>query len=147
MKNKKGFTLIELLAVIIILGVLLLVAVPGITSLINQSKRKTFISTAQLAIENIEQSSSIEYSIDGSITKCFIPLSDINLTRGSFGTNAYGYVLVDTDGKASITYSNGTYSVDGKKLDEVSDGTTKTSSNVSNAPSDSTIGKCSWYEG
>ena len=32
MKNKKGFTLIELLAVIIILGVLMLVAIPSAKS-------------------------------------------------------------------------------------------------------------------
>lgn len=30
MKNKKGFTLVELLAVIVILGVLLMIAVPAV---------------------------------------------------------------------------------------------------------------------
>ena len=34
MKNKKGFTLIELLAVIIILGVLMLVAIPSESSML-----------------------------------------------------------------------------------------------------------------
>lgn len=37
--NKKGFTLVELLAVIVILGVLLLVAVPAISNVIANSKR------------------------------------------------------------------------------------------------------------
>ena len=49
--NKKGFTLIELLAVIVILAALSLVAVPGISRLINSSKKKTFVSQGQALIE------------------------------------------------------------------------------------------------
>ena len=39
MKNKKGFTLVELLAVIVILGVLLLVAVPAVSTVITNSRK------------------------------------------------------------------------------------------------------------
>ena len=46
MKNKKGFTLIELLAVIIILGVLMLVAIPSVTSYINNSRKSAYADTA-----------------------------------------------------------------------------------------------------
>ena len=46
MKNKKGFTLIELLAVIIILGVLRLVAIPSVTSDINNSRKSAYADTA-----------------------------------------------------------------------------------------------------
>ena len=35
--NKKGFTLVELLAVIVILGVLLMIAVPAIQNVIKKS--------------------------------------------------------------------------------------------------------------
>ena len=39
MKNKKGFTLIELLAVIIILGILMIIAIPAVTSYIQSSRQ------------------------------------------------------------------------------------------------------------
>ena len=44
-KNTRGFTLIELLAVIIILGVLMLIAIPSVTQYISNSRKSTFISS------------------------------------------------------------------------------------------------------
>ena len=45
MKKEKGFTLIELLAVIIILGILMLIAIPSVTSYINNSRKNTYAET------------------------------------------------------------------------------------------------------
>lgn len=47
MRNKKGFTLIELLAVIIILGILMTVAVVGVTRYINDSRRSTYATSSE----------------------------------------------------------------------------------------------------
>ncbi len=44
--NKKGFTLIELLAVIIILGVLMIIAIPSVTEYISNSRKSAFADSA-----------------------------------------------------------------------------------------------------
>lgn len=46
-KNRKGFTLIELLAVITILGILMLVAIPSVQRVIENARRDTSIDNAK----------------------------------------------------------------------------------------------------
>ena len=46
MKREKGITLIELLAVIIILSVIMVIAVPKVLDVINKSKEEAFIDSA-----------------------------------------------------------------------------------------------------
>ena len=44
--NSKGFTLIELLAVITIMGILMMVAIPSVSRTIENSRRDTFANVA-----------------------------------------------------------------------------------------------------
>ena len=46
-KNNKGFTLVELLAVIVIMGILMMVAIPSITRTIENSRKDTFVDIAK----------------------------------------------------------------------------------------------------
>ena len=45
--NKNGFTLIELLAVITIIGILMLLAIPSVSSIIENSRSDTFVTNAK----------------------------------------------------------------------------------------------------
>lgn len=51
--NKRGFTLIELLAVIIILGVLMIIAIPAVTSYIQNSRKSAYVDTASAYIDAV----------------------------------------------------------------------------------------------
>ncbi len=57
--NKKGFTLIELLAVIVILSVLMVIAVPKIIDVIENSRKSAAKSSAELYIDAIEKNNAI----------------------------------------------------------------------------------------
>lgn len=54
--NRKGFTLIELLAVITIMGILMLVAIPAVSRTIENSRRDTFADVAKSYINAVRNS-------------------------------------------------------------------------------------------
>ena len=54
MKKKNGFTLVELLAVIIILAIILVIAVPQIMNTIKDARKGSFESSAKLIASNAE---------------------------------------------------------------------------------------------
>ena len=59
--NSKGFTLVELLAVIAILGIIMIVAIPGVTMLINRSKsdsRDSMEKTLEMAARSYASGNS-----------------------------------------------------------------------------------------
>ena len=58
MKNKKGFTLIELLAVIIILGVLMIIAIPSVTTYIQNSRKSAFVDSAVAYVDAVKNKAS-----------------------------------------------------------------------------------------
>lgn len=103
--NKKGFTLIELLAVIIILGVLLLIAVPSVSKYITDSRMKTyrnnlsnFVSAVTNEVNAMEINGAYSFKSNEVLV---VPFNKIELEKGSntqspfgnYDTN-YSYVLV-----------------------------------------------------
>lgn len=112
--NSKGFTLIELLAVIVILGILMITAIPAVTKYINNSKKDTFADSALAYINSARYSLlNDEY---GNITapdtgdSVCIPLKLIDVdkaTKSSYGGDwdtETSYVKAKNEG-GKVTYS------------------------------------------
>lgn len=148
--NSKGFTLIELLAVIVILGILMIVAIPMVTKYINNSRKDAFADSA-LSYINAARYSLLndEYNIplpDDGNSVCIPIMSNyskdgINLievekaTRSSYGGTweSESYVRAENKG-GKVIYSiglwdNKNYGTDGEVLEStLSNNFTKRSS-------------------
>lgn len=74
--NKNGFTLIELLAVIVIMGVLMMVAIPAMTRYIENAKRDVFADTAKKYI------SAARYTLLSDGFQCKDPESGLVVSCG-----------------------------------------------------------------
>lgn len=123
--SKKGFTLIELLAVIVIMGVLMITAIPAITQAIARSRRDTFATNAKKLIDSVRNGIADEEfvsDVGGSNVNCQLPpigktlaidlmdkssserTIDYLLERGAnksaFGQDyVEGYVFIQNDGE------------------------------------------------
>ena len=71
MKKKKGFTLIELLASLVILAFILVIAVPRIVNVIDNSKLGTITSSAKVVLDSAEKKQSENQVLENpSIINC-----------------------------------------------------------------------------
>lgn len=97
--NKKGFTLIELLAVIIILGVLLLIAVPSVSKYITESRQKTYTTNLSRMVDAVvtevnAYSSDYQFSSNQYLV---VPVVALDLEKGSNTKSPFGnYELLST---------------------------------------------------
>ena len=108
MKNKKGFTLIELLAVIIILGILMIIAIPAVTEYISSSRKSAYITTASRYIDGVRNKiNAAEIPVYDKETTYYIPGNCVSMEKG--GSSPYGdwkeyYVVVTYDGTSYDYY-------------------------------------------
>ena len=125
--KKKGFTLIELLAVIVILGIITVIAVPKVLDIINKSRESAASSSIKLVKDAIKTQISSSDLTGPVFTKetdgCYLFNFD-DQTRG----NAKALEIKNKDKvSGSIKYCNNTFSDDTLKFDgnSISKGDTK----------------------
>lgn len=98
MKNKKGFTLVELLAVIVILGVLLMIAVPAVQNVIKKTKNNATQKQAELFIDAAKKMAIID---EATNDKVIYKLSDLD---SSVDTNRFTGMVVALKENGSYKY-------------------------------------------
>lgn len=108
--NKTGFTLIELLAVIVILGVIMVIAVPAVTKYITNSKKDTYVATAKSFMSAVATSAAVgDYQLPLATNEVtIVSIKDVKLNKGgttsSFGeawNYAYSFVAIVNVGTAA----------------------------------------------
>ena len=103
--NKKGFTLIELLAVIIILGILMIIAIPSVTKYISDSRKNSYVDSAKEIIgsaRNLVNSGELEmYDTDATYYIDVNCIKTENAMKSPYGdfVKEGAYVVVTYDGK------------------------------------------------
>ena len=108
MRKENGFTLIELLAVIIILGIIMLIAIPSVTRYINDSRKDTYIDTAKQIVKGaIPIVNGGELDLFDTDTTYYIPASCVpteNSMSSPFGEFVDAYVIVGYTGEGYVYY-------------------------------------------
>lgn len=110
--EKKGFTLIELSAVIIILAVIALIAVPIIGNIIEDFKEKALKSSAYGLVEaaNIYYTKTLNEELTEPVAFDFVDNVQTTEQKLEFkGKINNGKVILNTDGKVVLCVSNGKY--------------------------------------
>ena len=135
MKNK-GFTLIELLAVILILGIIALIAIPTVTNIIEEARRGAFETSVKEILKLADEQFAIEVMKDGSVSnKNF----DFNNDKGGLDYKGSdftsGTVEVDNDGSIAVNITDGRYCANGPSSNLVI-----TTENCDNPPTPFTSG-------
>lgn len=104
MKDKRGFTLVELLAVIIILAILMLVAIPSVSNYIVNSRKEAYIQSAKQVVTGVVNLvNANKFDLYDQDTTYYIPASCAKLESG--GQSSFGgkweknYVVVTFTGE------------------------------------------------
>lgn len=108
--NDKGFTLIELLAVIVIMGILMMVAIPAVSRTIENSRKDTFLDVAKQyanSAKTLWAADGIECSNDGTnyTVSSALPAGSYYINIDSSDTNP-SVVLLEQGGKSPWGNSN-----------------------------------------
>ncbi len=81
--NKKGFTLIEIIAVIIVISILLLIAVPSVSRYIEESRQKAYVATIKDTLVSAGSNlGKIDKKVINKETTYYIPINCVETENG-----------------------------------------------------------------
>ena len=104
---KKGFTLIELLAVIVILAIIALIATPIILNIIEDSKKQSIISSANLYIDGlVKQIATKNLTNEFNPSSCTISNGNVTCDNTSLDYEVNG----KKPDSGTVTFNNGVIS-------------------------------------
>lgn len=121
LKNRKGFTLIELLAVIVILAILVMVAIPAVTKYLTTARQGAYLDNARTAIAAVRNDVIVNGGAKTTYTladinnllekklitspfgDCYCSDSQITVAFGTDGSATYSILLKDKNGRGITT--------------------------------------------
>ena len=110
--NNKGVTMMELLGAMVILGILFGLAVPAITTVINDTRNKTYVDDAMKLVSNAEYALRKDNKIPKPTTTRCVLMTMVYLDNGVFDEGPYGgayeknmsYVVVKKESGRDVYY-------------------------------------------
>lgn len=95
MKNKKGFTLIEILSVIVILGIIMIIAVPAVSNYLITSRKSSYMSDIKAYLETVRGEYEMKYY--GDFLRhdeiMIVPVELVDIEQGGSDETPFGRIL------------------------------------------------------